>query len=314
MPTPLAAFAPPVPPTPLPQSWMASSTLLTIYGRAFSTYPILGQLGSDNSFADLALQTQPYIQGIQAANGGKPVIVALHLIYAIANPCTDNPDDNCLGYLDDAGYNLIRDYIKPAARRGWLVVLDDQLGRSSPALELQHIIAKGYLAYDNVEVAFDPEFRTFPGQATPGIPIGSVTADEVNQTQMLLSHYATRRHLAHHKIIMMHQFLPSMIADGTKLRDDVPNVDLVVDVDGFGTPADKASAYTALLGSQGLTHARWPGIKLFMPNPYETAGHGDYSGDDMAPGFCPDPDPTGDRDRLDTTCFAILRRHGWRRA
>ncbi|MCA1600005.1 MAG: hypothetical protein LC769_13540, partial [Chloroflexi bacterium] len=134
---------------------MSQTTLLTIYGRAFSTAPILGRLGMDDNFTQMEWQVQPYARGIKANNGGTDPRITVHLIYAMAVPC--GVTGNCLYYLDDAGVDIVKTYITEAARRHWLVILDDQLGRSDPATEMQRIISKGYLKYDNVEVALDPE-------------------------------------------------------------------------------------------------------------------------------------------------------------
>jgi hypothetical protein len=39
------------------------------------------------------------------------------------------------------------------------------------------------MKYDNVHVAFDPEFHAQPGQQDPGIPVGTVTASQINEAQ-----------------------------------------------------------------------------------------------------------------------------------
>lgn len=262
-------------PTPLPPpvSWLKRTTLLTIYGRSFGNAPILGQLGSDNSFADLTRQVQPYLAGIRANNGGRQTRVGVHLIYALATPC--DAARNCLLYLDDTGVNIVKQYIEPAARRGWLVILDDQLGLSNPVAEVRHMISRGLLRYDNVEVALDPEFRAAPGQTTPGIPVGTVTAAEINQAQYVLNNYLKSIHPRHHKLMMVHQFQVGMIQDRTQLRENFRDIDPVIIADGFGPPNIKVHVYHDLLSHSLSRKIRWRGIKLFYPNPYEQAGHGD---------------------------------------
>jgi hypothetical protein len=259
-------------PTPAAVSWLRGSTLLTIYGRGFGIVPVLGRLGYDNGFSDMERQIQPFVQGVRANNGGKRVLIGVHLIYAIATGC--GPKDNCLAYLDD-GTDIVKTYIQPAAKRGWLVVLDDQLGLSSPQTEVRRIIAKGYLRYGNVGVALDPEFRARPGQQTPGIPVGTVDASEINQAQALLDGYARAMHLRHHIVLVVHQFQPPMISRRDALRSDFPMVDLTVIADGFGPPDAKAQVYSDMLATPISRNIRWRGIKLFYPNPDEHAGHGD---------------------------------------
>lgn len=267
-PAPTATPAPP----PKPVSWLRNATLLTIYGKQFNDTPILGRLGFDRGWDDLRRQVAPFWQGVHANNGGKKIHVAVHLIYAIATPCPGN--GKCLGYLDDAGTDIVHSYILPAARRHLLVVLDDQLGLSNPVAEVRRMIARGYLAYDNVVVALDPEFRSTPGQDTPGIPVGSVSAGEINAAQALIGQYARRHHLRHRKLLIVHQFRDFMIQHRETLRHDLEYVDLAVVADGFGDPATKADVYNAILG-QGSRGVTWRGIKLFYPNPLEQAGHFD---------------------------------------
>jgi hypothetical protein len=223
--------------------------------------------------ADVRAQARPFWLGIHSVLGPRPIRVAIHLIYGMATTC-GGPGD-CLDYLDDVGTNIVQQYILPAARLGWYVILDDQLGRSDPAREMQRIISRGYLKYDNVEVALDPEFRALPTQETPGIPVGSVTAAELNRAQLLLSRYLSSLHLKHRKILVIHQFQPGMIQDRGRLRWNVPEVDPVIVVDGFGDPATKAQVYGTLLSARNAPRVLRRGIKLFYPNPYETAGHGD---------------------------------------
>ncbi len=258
---------------PVPTSWLPNTTILGIYGRAFGVAPVLGRLGIDTSFASMQRQIQPYEAGIRRNNHGRRVIVAVDLIYGMAMGCSYGGD--CLEYLDQVGTNIVKDYIKPAARRHMLVILEDQLGTSTPAAEVMHMIRQGYLKYDNVEVAIDPEFHLVPGYPTPGIPIGSVSASQLNQAQMILDHYVKRLHLVHKKILIVHEFQTQMITQRWRLRRNVPYVDPLIDEDGFGTPATKASVYHTLLGPQIRYGVKWRGIKLFLPNPYLTS-HTDY--------------------------------------
>lgn len=260
-------------PIPKPESWLKNSTVLTIYGRALGTSPILGRLGMDNTMADVAAQAQPFVQGIRAQNHNRVVRIALHLIYGMATPCYSGT--NCLLYLDDTGVDIVKQYIEPAARRGWLVILDTQLGGSSPQQEMARIIRKGYLRYDNVEAALDPEFRAAPGQATPGIPVGSVTSAELNSAQTMLNQYATAHPLPHRKMVLIHQFQTGMIQHRGSLRLHLPWVDPVLVMDGFGDPGVKAHVYHDLLSAKNAPRVTWRGIKLFYPNQYEQAGHAD---------------------------------------
>lgn len=258
-----------VDPSSPPRSWVSGATLVTVYGRGFGLASVLGRLGLDQDFADVVRQIAPYRLAVHA--GGRQARIGVQLIYALATPCAAAAM-RCLQYLDDDGVDLVTKYIEPAARRGWLVVLDDQLGRSTPAAEMHRLLRKGYLRYDNVEVAFDPEWRMVPGQGTPGDPVGSVTARELLRAEYLLSRSCLHWRLPHRKLLLVHQFVGSMIDHQARLSPTSAAVQLAVIMDGIGDPEEKLGTYRALMRGDGILPQAIPGIKIFLPNPYAAPG------------------------------------------
>lgn len=256
---------------------LETNTLFTVYGRGFGVAPILGKLGTYSDIEAMEADTRDWVDGISAVNGGKGVIRGIHLIYALAVPCVGKGD--CLDYL---GKGIIAKYIEPAAARGWAVVLDTQLGRSTPVDQVNRMIAAGYLKYDNVHVAIDPEFHLVEGHLTPGIPIGTVDADQINEVQRILDDYVVSQNLRTRKILIVHQFgdpavhdgVPDMIRDKTTLKD-FDNVELAIDADGLGPPAEKAHKYNLMTSSAIYPFIQFRGIKVFYQDPGETHGHFD---------------------------------------
>lgn len=304
-PTPIPPTSTPLPPTATPTvtsatSWLRNATLLGAYGRAFGVAPILGRLGMYDNIEEMAADMTRFADGIRAVNGGKPVITEIHLIYALAMPCEASSD--CLLYLEALDPQIVEHYIKPAQARGWLVVLDTQLGRSDPVTQINRMIARGYLKYDNVEVALDPEFHVVPGHTLPGVPVGTITAQQLNDAQALLDAYVQKEHLAHKKILIVHQFgdkevndgVPFMIQNKTAVRD-YPNVDLAIIADGFGGPDTKVFKYNRMTDSSVYPFIQFRGIKLFPPNPYEKAGHYDKPMLTFRQVFGLDPTPQKER-------------------
>ncbi len=265
------------PPTPVRASLFEKNTLFTVYGRGFGIAPILGRLGTYKNIDAMASDTSDWVKRISAVNGGKGVVIGIHLIYGIAIPCTGK--GFCVQY---PGEDVVEKYIKPAAARGWAVILDTQLGRAEPVAEVQRMIDKGLLAYDNVHVAIDPEFHAGPGQHDPGIPVGTVTAAQINEVQQLLDRYVTAQNLKTHKILIVHQFgdpavhdgVPYMIRDKKTLRN-FGNVDLVIDGDGLGSPVVKIMKYNLMTDSAVYPSVHFRGIKVFFPNQWEKRGHFD---------------------------------------
>jgi len=272
--------AQPKPLFPKPASILTRNTLFAVYGRALGRAPILGRLGTYTSFEAMEKDIQPWIQDIKKRNDGKGVIPGLHLIYAMAIPC--KPNDDCLLYLEGTVKDLVGTYIEPAAKRGWMVVLDTQIGKSNPVQQVKRIINKGYLKYDNVVVALDPEFHVYAGRERPGIPIGTIKASQINEAQQLIDDYVRDQKLPTKKILIVHQFgdpnindgVPFMIEDKKSLKI-YENVELVIDMDGLGKQAVKVTKYNKITDAKVYPFIRFRGIKIFFPNRWEKRGHYD---------------------------------------
>jgi hypothetical protein len=281
-------------------SILDEGTLVTIYGRGFGIAPIVGVLGGYKGFDDMEKDVQKrFYPGIKANNGGQKIVPVVHLIYAMAMPCP--PDDDCLLYLEGAKVDLVKDYIEPAQKRGWQVILDTQIGRSDPVSQVKRMIDKGYLKYENVHVALDPEFRSYAGRANPGTPIGTIQASQVNEVQQILDDYVRKQGLKHTKMLMVHQFGDPEVNDGVpymvenkKSIKSYPFVDLVWDADGFGDADSKAWKYNQMLNPAVYPFIRWRGIKLFTPNP-EAPNHYDKPQMDWEAAFGKKDTPGGIR-------------------
>ena len=281
-----------------PISILAGNTLFTVYGRAFNVAPVLGHLGTYTGFEDMDKDIQPWIRDIKKHHDKKDVIPAVHLIYAMAVPC--KPHDDCLLYLEGMTKDLVGTYIEPAAKRGWMVVLDTQIGKSNPVEQVKRMIDKGYLKYENVIVALDPEFRVYPGGKTPGRPIGTLKASQINDVQKMLDDYVRDQKQSKKKILIVHQFGDSNVKDGVPFmienkRDlkTFDNVDLVIDVDGFGKQPVKVTKYNRMTDSKVYPFIKFRGIKVFFPNQWEKHGHYDKPPLNMDQIFGFEPAPKG---------------------
>jgi hypothetical protein len=262
------------------ESILSENTLFTVYGRAFGRAPVLGRLGTYKDFGDMEKDIHPWIRGIQQRNENKGVIPAVHLIYAMAVPCV--PKDDCLLYLEGTTKDIAGTYIEPAAQRGWMVVLDTQIGKSTPVQQVKRIIDKGYLAYENVAIALDPEFHVYRGKERPGVPIGVIHSSQINKVQQMLDDYVRTHDQSKKKILIVHQFgdpnvndgVPFMIEDKKDLKI-YDNVDLVINADGLGTPTVKVVKYHKMTDASIYPFIKFRGIKVFFPNPWEKYDHFD---------------------------------------
>jgi hypothetical protein len=263
-----------------PSSILSENTLFAVYGRAFGRAPVLGRLGTYKNFEDMEKDIHPWIQGIQERNDKKGVIPAIHLIYAMAIPCI--PHDDCLLYLEGTTKDPVATYIEPARQRGWMVVLDTQIGKSTPVQQVKRIIDKGYLDYENVAIALDPEFHVYEGRERPGVPIGVINSSQINKVQQLLDDYVRTHNQSKKKILIVHQFgdpnvddgVPFMIEDKKNLKT-YDNVDLVINADGLGEPTVKVIKYHKMTDPSVYPFIKFRGIKVFFPNPWEKYEHYD---------------------------------------
>ena len=120
-----------------------------------------------------------------------------------------------------------------------LLFLDTQIGWSDPLSEVR--LLEPFLREPFVHVAIDPEFATEHLDVRPGLAIGSVTATQVNEVQAYLAGIVREEGLPP-KILMVHQFTDWMLTNREEV-EDYPNVELAIDMDGFGLAPIKVDGY-----------------------------------------------------------------------
>ena len=222
--------------------------IVTYYGNPYT--PSMGILGehSPEAAADLLAARAEQFRAIPGAH----VLPALHLVYAVAQS-QPGSDSHSLQYLDD---RTVRQFIDLARRRGFIVILDLQIGHSDALAEVERIAP--YLREPDVFVALDPEFA-LPAGTKPGEKIGSIGASDINDVQAYLV-WLTASARVPKKMLIVHQFETGMITDAS-LIDKRDDVDLVIDMDGYG-PADIKEVKYQRYGA--AEYAPYGGIKVFL--------------------------------------------------
>jgi hypothetical protein len=217
--------------------------IVAFYGHPGS--PNMGILGR-YSKEDLAYLLDQLAAQYDAVNGVRGVRKAFYLIYGTVQP------RGYIGYLEE---ETLREYLGFALKNDILVFIDHQIGRYHPVDSLRELLP--YLAWPNVHLALDPEWRT----ARPMQVIGSVTADEINRAQEEMSRYLEEHRLPGPRLLVIHQFDWRMIKNRKAVQTGYKQVNLVHCADGFGSPALKRSsyAYNALAENMPLK-----GFKLFF--------------------------------------------------
>lgn len=255
-----------------PQSPFYQKTWVTYYGRP--QIPVMGILG-EYSITDLVPLLRAQAEVYDRINGAElGVMPAFHLVYGMA---TTNPgkDKDHLNFLAD---EVVKAYIARAQEEGWAVILDIQIGALSPKQALAFGLP--WLKYDNVHLALDPEFAlVHEGQTRPGVPIGFVTAAQINEAQEAMAAFMKKEEISGARSLIVHQFMSKMIKEKADLKR-VAGIDLAIVADGFGRPWPKVTKYNAFIDSDD----RFAGIKLFYKWDVPLLSEREVLGIDQPPG------------------------------
>ena len=205
--------------------------MVALYGSPLS--PDLGVLGlfpPDEAARRLIEEAGIY----DNLNGDRRVTPAIDLIYSQAQ---NEPTENglYLRSLDDAS---VQTYINLAEQNNLQLILDLQIGRGNLLDEVRKI--ERFLVNPRVHVAIDPEYAVGP-QGVPLWTPGVITGNEINDVQDYLAWLVAQYQLPP-KMLVIHQYMEQTIVNGDATRQ-VPNVDLVLNMDGIGPPSEKADKY-----------------------------------------------------------------------
>ncbi len=231
--------------------------IVAYYGNFYSTHMgILGQYPPAEVLARLKKQAAAWA----AADPTTPVLPAIDYIAASAQ--------------QDAGRNgkyilrMPKDQIEKALGLAnqihGLLFLDVQPGWSTVQAEIPRLAP--FLKLPNVELALDPEFALIPGKK-PGRYRGTMSAAEINQAARMLARLV-RKYQLPPKILVVHRFTQRMVTDYRGIRP-LPEVEIVMDMDGFGSPALKTAAYRAFIARQPV---QFTGFKIFYRNDLKRGG------------------------------------------
>jgi hypothetical protein len=236
---------------PRPQALLPGSRVVTYYGNPLSKrMGILGEIPPAEMLERLAAEAKLW----QEADPATTVRPGLELVAAVASP---TPGEGGR-YTTRMPRSLIEKVIGWSHRRGWLTILDVQVGRSTVKAEVEALLP--YLRRPDVHLALDPEFQMRRG-LRPGQRIGSSDAEDVNVAIGMLAELVERERLPP-KLLLVHRFTDEMLRRHDKIRLD-PRVQVVVVMDGFGPPHSKRHVYRREVTREPVEHA---GIKLFYKN------------------------------------------------
>jgi hypothetical protein len=238
-------------PAPRPGALLPEYLIIAYYGNPKSTrMGILGQLPPGEMLPKLERTATEWAK----ADPGRKVLPALHLIATVAQGKPGTGGKYRLRHSDQ----LVEQVMGWAEERGWLVFLDVQIGHSTVADELPHLVK--YLERPYVHLALDPEFAMKLG-GVPGQRIGTLDATDLNYASQVLADIVERKKVPP-KVLVVHRFTQRMLTNHDQVTLD-PRVQIVIDMDGFGAPWLKEDAYKFFIAPEPV---QFTGFKLFYKN------------------------------------------------
>ncbi|MCE2468618.1 MAG: LysM peptidoglycan-binding domain-containing protein [Caldilineaceae bacterium] len=224
--------------------------IVSFYGHP--GVPAMGVLGQ-GSPRDVAARVAAMAERYDQLNGHRGALPAYHLIVGVAQAGA-TPDG---AWIRRLSHNRIAEYVEAAREAGLLLFLDTQIGWSDPLAEVK--LLTPFLREPFVHVALDPEFATEPLGVRPGLALGSISGEQVNEVQRFLAAFVREEGLPP-KFLMVHQFAARMLRDRSAI-EDYEGVLLSFDMDGFGGATAKLNGY----GRFALpAPSERPALKLFF--------------------------------------------------
>lgn len=208
--------------------------LVALYGNWDS--PALGVLGHQDVPSSIARARQ--VAAMYRPLSRVPVVPTFEIIATVAlgSPGVDGT------YSHETPVSELLPAVREATAAGMYVVLDLQPGRAN--LLDQAKVYQSLLEQPNVGLALDAEWKLQPHQL-PLHQIGGVSSDEVNSVIHWLAALTARHHLPQ-KLLVLHQFRLSMLADEQALDTGNDNLAILIHMDGQGTPWMKQQTWDAV--------------------------------------------------------------------
>ncbi len=227
------------------------SRVIAYYGNFYSTG--MGALGAYPP-EEMLTHLKAEVKKWQDADPQTPVIPAIHYIAVTAQGSAGADGKYILRMPDDQ----IEKAIRLADEVHGIVFLDIQVGLSTFAKEIP--LLEKFLKLPNVHLGLDPEFSMKNGNK-PGSVIGTMDATDVNYAANYLATLVKDNNLPP-KILVIHRFTHDMLTNYKQIKV-LPEVQIVIHMDGWGTPEKKFGTYNNVVVPEPV---EFTGFKLFYKN------------------------------------------------
>ena len=233
--------------------------IVAYYGNFYSKgMGVLGEYPTDQMLTMLASTTDMWT----TADPNTPAVSAIHYIAVVAQASAGKEGKYILRMPDDQ----IDHALELARRINGIVFLDVQVALSTLQHELPQL--EKYLKMPQVHLGIDPEFSMKYGDR-PGTVIGTFDANDINYAVEYLARLVRDNHLPP-KILVIHRFTYDMVTNYKNIRP-LPEVQIVIDMDGFGSKEKKYGTYNRVVAPEPV---QFTGIKLFYKNDVRPPANG----------------------------------------
>jgi hypothetical protein len=238
-------------PRPLPGALLPDKRIVCYYGNPNSER--MGVLG-EYPRQEMLSRLQREVQRWNEADPQHPVVPCLHMVSVVAQG-DPGPSGHYRAQMRDTQVDSIYQMAKSI---NGVFVIDVQVGTD----DIRNIMPRfeNFLKRPDVHFAVDPEFY-MRGGIVPGRRIGTMHAADINYVSEQLARIVRENHLPP-KVLIIHRFTRNMV---TNTEDIIlrPEVQIVMDMDGWGAPWLKRDSYRDYVVRHPV---QFTGFKLFYHN------------------------------------------------
>ena len=231
---------------------LPSHRIIAYYGNPLSKS--MGVLGEYNNKQMISMLNNE-VSKWSHADPSHPAIPALHIIASVAQGTAGKSGKYRLIMTD----KLIESTYQLAQKNNAIMFIDIQTGHD----DIRNVLPRfGWILKNpDVHLGIDPEFNLISSKALPGTRIGTYDAKDINYVTSYLES-VTKEYNLPPKILVIHRFTRNGVtnAKNIKLRD---NVEIVMNMDGWGSPELKKSTYRQYIAPESV---QYTGFKIFYHN------------------------------------------------
>lgn len=241
---------------PLKGAILPFKRIVAYYGNLYSKkMGVLGEYPPKEVWKKLNAEVKAW----EKADTATPVQPAIHYIAVVAagSPGKDGK------YRTRMPEHQIDSALAIAKMGNAIVFLDIQIALSTLPQEVP--LLEKYLKLPHVHLGIDPEFSMKEGHR-PGTKIGTMDAADINYCSEYLAKLVKENNLPP-KILVVHRFTQGMVRNYKNIKLH-PEVQVVVNMDGWGEPVLKRSTYKLYIYKEPV---QFTGFKLFYKNDLKKA-------------------------------------------